>query len=317
MNSKAIYHDIYNKLAKLISNIENLKVGYCEISKVKHKNFKDLDLWLSVLSEEKKDQETIKVISLTHYCELDNETVPDPETKIKIYTRKKVAEFLTSRNIYCEEDRPPPTNLTPAIKKQLNVILNDWLSRYLKQGHKFSGDKGVSTQNPKTDVINDEKDKEKVKKNLLQQYPYLIPVNGSNPLNVGAKNVRLELKKAFPNVKFSVRIRRYRVSNRIIISWADGVTVSKVEEITNKYMLMRIKFVSDCWIYRKDPFSDVFGSAWHVIAHRNITPKLYAKAAKLFGYTTTGVLTMDRCFEDLSHEQTNEILGRISVIDGD
>lgn len=53
----------------------------------------------------------------------------------------------------------------------------------------------------------------------------------TNPSDV-AKLIRIELKKAFPGVKFSVKTRRY---SAVDIDYVDGPTFSDVSDIANKY----------------------------------------------------------------------------------
>lgn len=50
-----------------------------------------------------------------------------------------------------------------------------------------------------------------------------------------AKLIRAALKRAFPAVKFSVRIDRYAGGSSVNISWTDGPTESQVEEISSDY----------------------------------------------------------------------------------
>jgi hypothetical protein len=45
---------------------------------------------------------------------------------------------------------------------------------------------------------------------LQASFPKLVPVGGKiDGLNAAAKNMRIELKAAFPGVKFTVRSERY------------------------------------------------------------------------------------------------------------
>ena len=54
-----------------------------------------------------------------------------------------------------------------------------------------------------------------------------------------AREIRKELKKEFPNTKFSVRSSKYSGGSSINISWTDFPTVKSVEEVTNKYKSVR------------------------------------------------------------------------------
>lgn len=50
-----------------------------------------------------------------------------------------------------------------------------------------------------------------------------------------AQEIRRELKKAFPNTKFSVRSSNYSGGGSVTVSWTDFPTVERVQEITKKY----------------------------------------------------------------------------------
>ena len=50
-----------------------------------------------------------------------------------------------------------------------------------------------------------------------------------------AKLVRGALKRAFPGVKFSVRISRYSMGSSVRVGWTDGPTSKSVNEVVNMY----------------------------------------------------------------------------------
>ena len=50
-----------------------------------------------------------------------------------------------------------------------------------------------------------------------------------------AREIRKELKREFPEVKFSVRTKKYSGGSSISVSWLDFPTVEAVEKITSKY----------------------------------------------------------------------------------
>ena len=50
-----------------------------------------------------------------------------------------------------------------------------------------------------------------------------------------AKIVRVELAKAFPGIKFSVRSQSYSGGSHINIGWTDGPTTQQVEKITSRF----------------------------------------------------------------------------------
>ena len=87
-------------------------------------------------------------------------------------------------------------------------------------------------------------------------------------MKIGAR-VKAELKKAYPNVKFSVRSDYLSVK----VSWVNGVTVKMVEEITSKYQHGRFDGMTDMYEYtnsRQDiPQVD------YVFLDRTITDDIY------------------------------------------
>lgn len=52
-----------------------------------------------------------------------------------------------------------------------------------------------------------------------------------------AQEIRKELKKAFPNIKFNVRSENYAGGNSITIKYIDGIAPFKVEELVSKYKI--------------------------------------------------------------------------------
>jgi len=91
------------------------------------------------------------------------------------------------------------------------------------------------------------------------------------------KNVRKELKKAFPNTKFSIRRRNCDV---IDISWEDGPTRTMVEEISSKYEDHSSDWSGDYRDYDPSVFNRLFGGAKYVFENRSMseeTEKVFNK----------------------------------------
>lgn len=99
---------------------------------------------------------------------------------------------------------------------------------------------------------------------------------GKSDLVIGAKNIRIELKLAFPGHKFSVVSESFSMGNAIQISWIDGPTLNDVEKITSKYQEGHFNGMEDIYEYdRENVWADVFGSAKYVSESRE-----YSEAAK-------------------------------------
>jgi len=103
---------------------------------------------------------------------------------------------------------------------------------------------------------------------LRENYPYLKQVSKDDrSAKVGASNIRIELKHAFPSVKFSVRMRS---GSAIDINWTDGPTVKQVENISGKYQFGNFNGMEDIYEHNSDNvFPDVFGGNNYIFSHRN------------------------------------------------
>lgn len=90
-----------------------------------------------------------------------------------------------------------------------------------------------------------------------------------------AANIRKELKKAFPAVKFSVRKERY---GSVLVSWTDGPTVARVEAITDRYVEGHFDGSDDCYKYERSPWTEVFGGARYISTRREQSNALIERA---------------------------------------
>jgi hypothetical protein len=68
-----------------------------------------------------------------------------------------------------------------------------------------------------------------------------------------AKLIRLNLKKAFPGVKFSVRLQRYSSGSSIDVRWTDGPTKAEVKTITHAFQggrfdgMIDLQYAANSW----------------------------------------------------------------------
>ena len=83
------------------------------------------------------------------------------------------------------------------------------------------------------------------------------------------RTVKAELKKAFPDVKFSVTSDY----NSVRVSWINGPSHKKVEELTGKYKIGRFDGMTDSYDYnnRRDDISQVD----YVFLNREISEEIY------------------------------------------
>jgi hypothetical protein len=91
----------------------------------------------------------------------------------------------------------------------------------------------------------------------------------NDPLNAAAKNVRIELARAFPGVKFSVKTSRFSGGDSLRVSWTDGPTSGQVDEIVGKYSAGSFDGMQDLYTYERNAWTDAFGDAKYVSVTRN------------------------------------------------
>lgn len=108
---------------------------------------------------------------------------------------------------------------------------------------------------------------------LRQEYPYLKQLcSGERSAKVGAANIRIELKRAFPGVKFSARMSG---GSAIDVHWTDGPTKSQVEAITGKYQYGNFNGMEDIYEHNADNvWPDVFGGNNYVFENRDYSDRL-------------------------------------------
>lgn len=113
---------------------------------------------------------------------------------------------------------------------------------------------------------------------LIAANPKLIPVSDkTNSLIAAAKNIRIELKAAFPTVKFSVRSDRFSMGDSIDVSWTDGPSDSQVNDITSKYKAGSFDGRTDSYEYSTSAWTTAFGDAKYVSSHRTHSDALLAR----------------------------------------
>lgn len=92
-----------------------------------------------------------------------------------------------------------------------------------------------------------------------------------------AKNLRRELKVAFPGIKFSVKCSGF---DSVTIAWTDGPTKAAVEQISNKYSGGHFDGMEDMYHATRSPWTEVFGSAKYIFVVRKHSPEAMAAAAQ-------------------------------------
>lgn len=124
--------------------------------------------------------------------------------------------------------------------------------------------------------------------------------------------IKSELKKAFPNVKFSVTSSNFAGGNSVSISYNDSILRSKVEEITDKYQYGSFDGMND--IYNNDNKNNSIPQAKYVTVSRNMTNETGAELLKEFQNNYIGAenLSMNDYHED-SRAYVSNIVYRMFI----
>lgn len=114
--------------------------------------------------------------------------------------------------------------------------------------------------------------------------PHLVPVGqvfGKNDsLNAAAKNIRIELKAAFPGVKFSVKSSRFSGGDSIDVRWTDGPNGDQVDAIIDRYSAGSFNGMEDIYEYSRSAWTDAFGDAKYVHSSRALSDKAIESAIR-------------------------------------
>lgn len=159
--------------------------------------------------------------------------------------------------------------------------------------------------------IEKEEHEKEVLASLPAKYPYLTPVkdSGKSSRVIGAKNIRVELKREFPGVKFGVTSDSFSGGNSINVDWTDGPTSKQVDAVINKYQQGSFDGMTDCYNYENNLFADVFGGAKYVHGQRRSTPEAYNKTAQDMGYKEAMFNVNTGSFDGVDYA-TNEAIKR-------
>lgn len=118
-------------------------------------------------------------------------------------------------------------------------------------------------------------------KALQATNPHLVPISEKiDALQAAAKNIRIELARAFPAVKFSVKSRRFSGGDAIDVKRIDGPVCRQVDEIIDRYSAGSFNGMDDSYSYHRDAWKDAFGDAKYVHSARDASDKAVASAAR-------------------------------------
>lgn len=119
-------------------------------------------------------------------------------------------------------------------------------------------------------------------KALQAANPHLVPIGGKvDSLNAAAKNIRIELARAFPGIKFSVKSRRFSGGDAIDVSWIDGPVSAQVDEIIDRYSAGSFNGSDDSYNYARNAWIEAFGDAKYVHSQRSMSDAAIGRAIRL------------------------------------
>lgn len=120
---------------------------------------------------------------------------------------------------------------------------------------------------------------------LRNEHPELIaPSPEVDSLIAAAKNIRTQLKAAFPGVKFRVTTSRFSMGDSLRVAWTDGPAASRVDEIVDRYQAGSFDGMTDCYEYSRSPWPEAFGDAKYVSTSRDFSPEVTTWANEPAGW---------------------------------
>lgn len=120
-----------------------------------------------------------------------------------------------------------------------------------------------------------EKQTEETRQRTAPEYAHLTPCDEYNRL-VTAKNIRAELKKYFPGIKFSVRKGSGRGSLSINVEWVDGPCREAVETKLENFKRIASYDVDDSAQYKRHAW--IFGTTEYLFCNHDYSDEVLQAA---------------------------------------
>ena len=187
------------------------------------------------------------------------------------------------------------------------VMSDEELARALRNAER---NKREIEKQKEIEKAQEESRREQEHASLLEKYPHLTQQEQTSKSShtLAAANIRKELKRAFPGVKFSVRSECFTGGSSVDIRYTDGPDRESVEEITNKYQEGHFDGMYDIYEYHHKVWTEIFGSAKYVMVERDISEETRRQAARELDMDPDGDLGVDD-HRDI-RRKANEILER-------
>ena len=122
------------------------------------------------------------------------------------------------------------------------------------------------------------------------EFQHLEQIGEYQPTASVAKNIRRDLKKHFPKIKFSVRKRYY---DDISVSWENGPTKDQVKDIIGKYKNKFLDDSLDFSNYSPSAWNKVFGGVGSMFLDREVGDNLVSVAINIINSRMGTNISMD------------------------
>lgn len=120
---------------------------------------------------------------------------------------------------------------------------------------------------------------EESEKMFAERYSFLERAKDRYDHNVVGRNIRTELKRNFPGVKFSVKKSGYDCYN---ITWNDGPTTEQIDAIVGKYKTGTFDAYTDYHDSEDSPFTVQFGGCDYIFTNKEVTDEGRKKVREMF-----------------------------------
>ena len=159
-----------------------------------------------------------------------------------------------------------------------------------------------------------EQKREVERKEAQDAYPYLVSDNTKNRYALGAANIRRELSRKWPSVKFSVRSKSFSMGDSIDVSWTDGPSGEEVDKIISKYNTSTFDAYQDLSIGCSDGFNDMFGGSKYVRGSRDYSPEIEKQVRDLVEANRDNINEFERDQEAWRYLQDTSLLEGQQVV---
>jgi hypothetical protein len=115
-----------------------------------------------------------------------------------------------------------------------------------------------------------EKERQRLEYETSPEYAHLTQAQNTEKWGstLAAMNIRADLKKNFPGVKFSVKSERYSGGDSVNVYWTGGPDEKDVENVIDRYEAGSFDGMTDSYTYKKSVFTDVFGETKYLFCTR-------------------------------------------------